>query len=135
MECITYQCPNCTDDSNPKPGRAICVEPDDDGWICEPCWQFLTKATGRLNQVYQNGKSVAAERRRDQDSYYGGQARAMTVPASCPAEGYQRDLTQRGSAQLNEVQQGAIESILRRGGFLMDGTSAETETARSRLKA
>ena len=39
MKCITHDCSNCSDEGV---GRAICVEPDDDGWICEPCWQFLT---------------------------------------------------------------------------------------------
>lgn len=56
MKCITHDCPNCSDQGE---GRTICVEPDDDGWICEPCWIFLTKSQGRLNQVYKNGKIVA----------------------------------------------------------------------------
>ena len=74
MKCITHDCPNC---SNEGEGRTICVEPDDDGWICEPCWTFLTKSYGRLNQIYKNAKEVAEQRQRDRDHYYAGQAAAM----------------------------------------------------------
>jgi hypothetical protein len=30
--------PNCGCRSDENAGRAICVEPDNDGWICERCW-------------------------------------------------------------------------------------------------
>ena len=57
MKCITHNCPNCSDQGV---GRAICVEPDDDGWICEPCWNFLTTGRGRVNQICTNSKKANA---------------------------------------------------------------------------
>jgi hypothetical protein len=39
MECVGHNCRNSSDEVS---GRIICVEPDDDGWICEPCWKKLT---------------------------------------------------------------------------------------------
>lgn len=36
--CMVANCP-CTSDS--QPGRMICVEPDNDGWICERCYQNM----------------------------------------------------------------------------------------------
>ena len=56
MKCITHDCPNCSDQGV---GRTICVEPDDDGWICEPCWNFLTTGRGRVNQICTNSKKVS----------------------------------------------------------------------------
>ena len=38
MQCIAA---NCRHDSQEEAGRVICVEPDNDGWICEPCWDFM----------------------------------------------------------------------------------------------
>ena len=40
MKCIAHNCNHC---SSQHEGRSICVEPDDDGWICEGCWILLTK--------------------------------------------------------------------------------------------
>ena len=87
MKCITKGCTNCSERppmgndhlKGPVEGRTICVEPDDDGWICEPCWTFLIKSTGRLNQIYANAKEVLRQRESDQAHYYAGQA-AADVP-------------------------------------------------------
>jgi len=49
MNCLIKNCSNC---SSEEAGRAICVEPDDDGWICEPCWQFLTTGGGLTSSAY-----------------------------------------------------------------------------------
>ena len=37
---ISKKCiiPDCHCRSDLDQGRNICVEPDDDGWICERCW-------------------------------------------------------------------------------------------------
>lgn len=83
MKCITYNCPNCSDDQGAPNGRTICVEPEEDGWICEACWTFLTESTGRLNQIYRNAKEVLRQRQSDQAHYYAGQAAAQyPKPAS-----------------------------------------------------
>jgi hypothetical protein len=87
MKCITH---NCSNHSHQGLGRVICVEPDSDGWICEPCWIFLTKATGRLNSIYENGKRVAEERQRDRDHYYAGQASAQSQTARTLSPGHPR---------------------------------------------
>jgi len=76
MKCITHDCSN---HSHQGLGRVICVEPDNDGWICEPCWTFLTEATGRLNTIYLNAKRVAEERRAERENWYAGQAGAQSI--------------------------------------------------------
>lgn len=88
--------PNCGCRSDEHQGRIICVEPDDDGWICEPCWTFLTKSTGRLNQLYRNGKAVAEQRQRDRDHYYAGQARSLSPVVGLELEWEQLETKYRG---------------------------------------
>lgn len=48
-ECIVSQCRNNSE------GRLICVDPDDDGWICEPCWTFLKTGNQNNSQLSKNG--------------------------------------------------------------------------------
>ena len=54
MKCIAG---NCVNKDHQTKGRIICVEPDDDGWICESCWQHLIFLSGvrykviRLNPI------------------------------------------------------------------------------------
>lgn len=49
MRCIVK---DCTSRSGVVGGRTICVEPDEDGWICESCWKFLTTGIGRTSGAY-----------------------------------------------------------------------------------
>ena len=49
MRCFIKHC--CTK-STGKNGRVICVEPDNDGWICEKCWQFLNTGEGTDSAAY-----------------------------------------------------------------------------------
>ena len=58
MKCVTR---NCENQSDAGQGRIICVEPADDGWICEPCWNFLTKGEGRCSQIFKNAKEILEE--------------------------------------------------------------------------
>ena len=51
MKCIVH---NCQNHDGIGAGRIICVDPDDDGWICEPCWQFLVNGRGEHSQLLHN---------------------------------------------------------------------------------
>ena len=51
--CITHNCQNYSDRGE---GRIILVDPDDDGWICEACWHFLTTGDPSQSQLYRNAR-------------------------------------------------------------------------------
>lgn len=55
MNCLIK---NCTAEQGMTAGRTICVEPDDDGWICETCWRFLTTGEGTNSAAYKLAHSA-----------------------------------------------------------------------------
>lgn len=66
-KCITFGCQNSSDKGA---GRTILVDPDDDGWICEPCWNFLINADPSHSQLYQNAHHRYASLNYDRDTDY-----------------------------------------------------------------
>lgn len=130
MKCIGH---NCLNTSSLNDGRAICVEPDDDGWICEGCWVALTTNSeavlGTANDEYttnpqtirQRARERGIEQRRDElDSVFIANQRARQIAEIA--------ITPRRTSHIQEIEQGRILSEIRSNNEEIQRIVREVET-------